>query len=376
MVRAGVTYATVYGAILLGVMINICLEGIDLLLVLQYFKRHAKKDPAVIKGTILVMTILATLQSIFSSVQVYDIFIVKQGDLKRLNQIIYAVPGYWICGYFTAFTAEIFFCHRIWITCRRMHSRIGYLVIPALMLALMQIALFITMSTSNTYSQMAKKTPFLVSTTIVQGSGAALSDIIISATLCWIFHKNRSEIRRTNSMINKLITYAINRAIATGVCTLLTVLLFCFADWTYYFIIFLFASTHLYVISAVSMLTTRDHLRELADPSFHVTNLELQFSTVKSKTEAGVESAIGETASGTGTGTGTGSANEVKSVPHTGCKVDNIDLDSQQTECPGCNDVAIGRIVEREGTKEGGSWYEAMEVMEKGEVRSAYSRYL
>ncbi|KAF9521250.1 hypothetical protein CPB83DRAFT_398891 [Crepidotus variabilis] len=229
MVRAGVTYATVYGAILIGVMINLCLEGICLLLVLQYFRRYAKKDPIIIKGTIAVMIILATLQSMFSSIQVYDIFITKQGDIKRLNQIIYAVPGYWICGYFTAFTAEIFFCHRIWITCRRMHSRVGYLVIPALMLALMQIgaglALFITMSTSHTYSQMAKKTPFLVSTTIVQGSGAALSDIIISATLCWIFHKNRSEIRRTNSMINKLITYAINRAIATGVCTLLTVLL-------------------------------------------------------------------------------------------------------------------------------------------------------
>ncbi|KAF9522480.1 hypothetical protein CPB83DRAFT_840454 [Crepidotus variabilis] len=338
MVRAGVTYATVYGAILIGVMINLCLEGIGLLLVLQYFRRYAKKDPIIIKGTIAVMIILATLQSMFSSIQVYDIFITKQGDIKRLNQIIYAVPGYWICGYFTAFTAEIFFCHRIWIKLELTKS---------VFFRAVDVGFDANRSTSHTYSQMAKKTPFLVSTTIVQGSGAALSDIIISATLCWIFHKNRSEIRRTNSMINKLITYAINRAIATGseirrtnsminklityainraiatgrfiaggsvrLTKMFTIVLFCRLD-----VLFcnLFIRKH-------TSLTTREHLRELGDPSFHVTNLELQFNTVKSKSEGGVDSAIGETTTGTGSGTGSGiglgseNENESKSTPDT-----------------------------------------------------------
>ncbi|KAF9532726.1 hypothetical protein CPB83DRAFT_579373 [Crepidotus variabilis] len=117
--------------------------------------------------------------------------------------------------------------------CRRMHSRVGrWTGTPNP---------YANEPWRHTYSQMAKKTPFLVSTTIVQGSGAALSDKVISARLCWIFHKNKSEITkhflnitsnyRTNSMINDLITYAINRAIATGVwprCMLLTVLLVMF----------------------------------------------------------------------------------------------------------------------------------------------------
>ncbi|KAF9528886.1 hypothetical protein CPB83DRAFT_853375 [Crepidotus variabilis] len=284
MTKPKATFAGIYGAILIGSMVNLALGGVGFLLVLQYFKRHGRQDSLLIRATIATISILAILQSVFSSYQVYDLFVTKQGDAKKLNDIIFAVPAYWICGYLTSFTAELLFCQRIWTMSRRMHSKAGYFIIPAVVFALLQIgaglALVIVMATSGTYSKMSQRTPFLMETTAVQGVSAALSDITISATLCYIFHSHRSQIQRTNSIINKLITYAINRAMATGICTLLTVLLFCFYDRTYYFIIFLFASTHLYVISAVSMLTSGEYLHEDADSTFHVSNLATVTSTL------------------------------------------------------------------------------------------------
>ncbi|KAH9483417.1 hypothetical protein JR316_0002883 [Psilocybe cubensis] len=50
-------------------------------------------------------------------------------------------------------------------------------------------------------------------------------DVLISATLCWMFHAHRSGMKRSNSIINKLIIFAINRAIAMSLCSALTVAL-------------------------------------------------------------------------------------------------------------------------------------------------------
>ncbi|KAF9529830.1 hypothetical protein CPB83DRAFT_851647 [Crepidotus variabilis] len=282
-VKLPVTFAGVYGAIMVATMINLCLYGVGLLMVLQYFRQHSKNDPILPKITIVVLIILATLQTIFASHQVYDTFVTKGGQMVLLDEIMFSVPGAWMCGYLAAFFAEGYFCTRIWIAGERMNSRARYAVIPVTLLAFIHIsaglAQVIVMGTSHTYSKMTMRTNLLLETTAVQGAGAALADIIISATLCYIFHTNRSGLGRTNSMINKLITYAIIRAIATSFSAVMAVILYYFCSGTYYFMIPLFACTHLYLISAVSMLTSREGIREQGDPSFHVSNLEM--STTK-----------------------------------------------------------------------------------------------
>ncbi|KAJ7467549.1 hypothetical protein FB451DRAFT_1177927 [Mycena latifolia] len=60
---------------------------------------------------------------------------------------------------------------------------------------------------------------------------------------CWCFPQVDLNTIRTNTVIDKLIMYAINRGAATSM-------------------IFFFASTQFYVISVTSMLITRDSLRE------------------------------------------------------------------------------------------------------------------
>jgi Family of unknown function (DUF6534) len=54
------------------------------------------------------------------------------------------------------------------------------------------------------------------------GIAAVLSDIIIAVALCVLLGSNRSSFDDTNSMINKLIVFAINRCILTSCVLLLT----------------------------------------------------------------------------------------------------------------------------------------------------------
>lgn len=49
---------------------------------------------------------------------------------------------------------------------------------------------------------------------------AILSDIMIAVTLCLLLASNRSEFQDTNSIINHLIIYAINRCILTSCVSL------------------------------------------------------------------------------------------------------------------------------------------------------------
>lgn len=64
---------------------------------------------------------------------------------------------------------------------------------------------------------------------------AILSDVIITASLCWYLHKSRTEFEKTNSMIDKLLLYTINTGLLTMwvACFLwsaLTTLTRCFAS--------------------------------------------------------------------------------------------------------------------------------------------------
>ncbi|KAF9526362.1 hypothetical protein CPB83DRAFT_896199 [Crepidotus variabilis] len=274
-----VTFAGIYGATLLASMVNLCLYGVGLLMVLQYFGRTAKRDPLLTRVLIVILIVLATLHAVFSCHQVYDLFITKHGNEALLDVIVFSVTGRWLTGYLTAFFAQVFFCCCIWDVGRRMATRARFLVVPAVAFALMSIGAGVgqtsIMITSRFYTKLTMRTGILLKTTAIQGAGAVAADLIISSTLCYIFHSHRSTLKSTNSMINKLITYAINRAIATSVCAVLSVALYFSASGTYYFLLPLLANTNLYLISAVSMLTSREGLREQADPSFHLTNLEL-----------------------------------------------------------------------------------------------------
>ncbi|KIJ29839.1 hypothetical protein M422DRAFT_268713 [Sphaerobolus stellatus SS14] len=130
--------------------------------------------------------------------------------------------------------------------------------------------------TSKTFSNLTLKTGSLIDETIIQGAGSAACDILISISLCWVFDAHRSGNKRTDSLIDRLMFYAINRGIATSVCALLGVFLYNFVSGTYYFLIPLLANTHLYVISTISILNLRGvPVDSQKDQPFHLSDLYL-----------------------------------------------------------------------------------------------------
>ncbi|KAF9539409.1 hypothetical protein CPC08DRAFT_824555 [Agrocybe pediades] len=270
-------FAAVAGAVLLASITSACLYGFTLLLILQYFKSHAKPDPWHLKLTVGILCILVTLITGFLSFQVYDMFVTQHGDVTSLNEIRFYVVGQYTCISLTAFITQIFFASRIWKIGKNFGSPLMYAAIPVGILSSLQmssgLAQVYVLQSARFFSKLAGHTAYLKQTTTIQGLASILCDVLISLAFSTILHSHRSGIKRTDSLVNKLIMYAINRAVATSICAMISTALYYNSAHSDYFLLPTLAITYLYVISTVSVLTSREGLRQEADQTIRLSEL-------------------------------------------------------------------------------------------------------
>ncbi|KAF9547849.1 hypothetical protein CPC08DRAFT_755422 [Agrocybe pediades] len=244
-------FAGMAGAVLVASLTSACLYGFTLLLVLQYFKSHAKRDPWHLKSTMGILCLLATLVTAFLSVQVYDMFITQNGEVTLPNEIKFDVVGQYTCISLTAFITQIFFASRIWKSGRysislppvivtltpnsmvvgtNFGSLLRYTAIPVGILSTLQmssgLAQVYILQKTKFFSKLGEHSAYLKQTTTIQGSASILCDVLISLAFSILLHSHRSGIKRTDSLVNKLILYAINRAVATSLCAMISTALY------------------------------------------------------------------------------------------------------------------------------------------------------
>jgi len=237
------------------------LYGMGLLLVGQYFRSHCQDDSRAIRATVATLGVLASIQFVFLTHQIYFDYIRLFGDTSDLDWIVFSAPAQLLAIFLTAFVAQIFFASRIWILTR--HS-ICYTT-PIIMLAFLQIGAGITQTILVFQVKRYSLLDSTVRVSSTQSGATAACDIVITAVLCYILHGARSGIKRTDSIINQMIAFAINRGAATSLCALLNLIFFVGKPHTFIFMIFLEPSCQLYLISVISMLTNRQHLRAQLD---------------------------------------------------------------------------------------------------------------
>jgi len=177
--------------------------------------------------------------------------------------------------YLTAFTAQMFFASRIWIFAKE-GRKLQYTA-PVLLLSCVQIVFGITQTVLVVRTAKYSLLESTARITSTQAGSTAACDVVITITLCWLLNTSRSGIKRTDGIVNMLILYAINRGAATSLAAVMNLILFIGIPDTFIFMIFLLPSSQLYVLSVVSMLTTRGTLREkLTGGSTDRTNFPLE----------------------------------------------------------------------------------------------------
>ncbi|PIL34992.1 hypothetical protein GSI_02779 [Ganoderma sinense ZZ0214-1] len=111
---------------------------------------------------------------------------------------------------------QCFFAYRIWALSKRNVTLVTSVVILALCSFGPGMAISVDMYTDDDIFSLGT-----LKTRILAGFANGLSavcDILITASLCYYLHSKRTGFRRTDSMIDRLIVYAVNRGALTAIC--------------------------------------------------------------------------------------------------------------------------------------------------------------
>ncbi|KAJ3526363.1 hypothetical protein NMY22_g10198 [Coprinellus aureogranulatus] len=100
---------------------------------------------------------------------------------------------------------------------------------------------------------------------------AAAGDVLIAACLCVMLHRSRTGFTRSDTMINKLIMFAVNTGVLTSVCAICSLIAITVAGDTFIYIAFFFCIGRLYTNSLLATLNARKMIRGAADP-IHTTS--------------------------------------------------------------------------------------------------------
>lgn len=267
-------------------ILNTILYGIGLLLVGQYFQVHSHNDTTSTKAVVAILGVLSTIQIAFLSHQVYVDYVNLFGEKSDLDKIVFSAPVQLLAIFLVAFVAQIFFASRIWMITKRSF----WYTVPVVVLSFTQLGAGVAQTFLVFEYRQYSKLRYTARVSSTQSGATAACDVVITAILCWVLHDARSSVRKsfdgrvpplrahaksfkTETTINRLILYAIERGVATSACALLNLVFFVGKPGTFIFMIFLEPSCPLYLISVVSMLANRSTLRaQLTDDEVYLTD--------------------------------------------------------------------------------------------------------
>ncbi|KAJ7087687.1 hypothetical protein B0H15DRAFT_300720 [Mycena belliarum] len=237
--------------------LDTALWGIAMALVLQYF-RNFPRDPFSMRIVVGILGIVTTIHTIFSAILNYRIFVTNYGNLPA-EDVISFEANVMLCSVFVvAFTAQMFYATRIWILTKKSWRYVTPVVLMALLQFSSGIAQTISVAKVHLFSKLQENTR---ATSSLQSASALACDLMITGILFSVLRRAHTGAERTDSALDKMMIYALNRGAMTSLFALLQLIFFVAMPETFVFMMFILPSCHLYVISVCSMLISRESIR-------------------------------------------------------------------------------------------------------------------
>ncbi|KAG2131944.1 hypothetical protein BD769DRAFT_595472 [Suillus cothurnatus] len=248
-----------FGAGFIGGMVAAILYGITTLQTYLYYVYYPR-DTNGLKVLVGSIWVLDTLHVSLMCHALYYYLVTSFGDVDNLATGVWSLfisLGLNLC---MAVLVQTYFAFRI---CHLTRSNIRWWLTSFLMLIVVAHFAFgletvILMFIKKQFSALSDitlyaATPFAIA--------AVLSDVFIAASLCILLHGNRSPVIETNTLVNTLIIYAINRCLLTSLVAVAEVIAFAIIPDSLWFIAIDFVIGKLYANSLLASLNSRSALR-------------------------------------------------------------------------------------------------------------------
>ncbi|KAF9043365.1 hypothetical protein BJ165DRAFT_239141 [Panaeolus papilionaceus] len=235
-----------YGLWLVSLFLETILYGCALLQAWLYFHWY-QNDPRLIRGMVILLVVLETLQIAFIFASTYMCLITHFGDFEYLQKINWAEAAQFPT-YLSTFVVQVYFASCIY----RLKKEAKVLPILIVILAVTQIgagiAQDVKVASLQSFAQLGKTAP----TYELQSAATLACDLLITASLLYRLNSSKTGIKSTNSMLDRLMINAINRGGLTAFAAAWNLIFFIALPDAFWFIVGLFVSSKLYMNSALA----------------------------------------------------------------------------------------------------------------------------
>ncbi|RPD65457.1 hypothetical protein L227DRAFT_212549 [Lentinus tigrinus ALCF2SS1-6] len=245
------------GAAYIGNILAACLYGLTTLQTFIYYNR-SPKDSAVLKTLVAMLWFLDTLHLALISHTVYEYTVTDFGNFIALLEPTWSVLAQVIVTGVSDGIVRGIFCYRIWMLSNQHIPTLAGLASAALLAFGCSLAFPIVGFRSTTFVDLQK-----ISWILYLGlSTVLLSDILISAALCVLLAKRRSNFTRADGVVRNLIMYSVNTCLLTTACSLAALIAYAASPHTFIYISFYFLLPKLFLNSLLATLNARRSLRD------------------------------------------------------------------------------------------------------------------
>ncbi|KAF7354619.1 hypothetical protein MSAN_01375300 [Mycena sanguinolenta] len=251
-----------YGVWLVSLVLETMLYGMGILQTWSYFAA-LPTDIASVKGTVLVVLTLETVQVVFFFRSSYFRFVERFGQIQL--DLIWADSLQLLAAYVSGFIVQIYFVsriHKLTKGRRTKFSLSAFGIYLILLLAVVQIVAGIVQTVWSYKLRSFLKLGETKPITTLQAASSLVCDLLITLYLCLFLKSQKGDMVKTNSMMDMLIHDAITRGVLTSVSSGVNMILFLALPNTFWFFLGLAPNSKFYMNSMLATLNSRQHIRD------------------------------------------------------------------------------------------------------------------
>ncbi|KAH9036629.1 hypothetical protein EDB85DRAFT_2273658 [Lactarius pseudohatsudake] len=259
------------GAFFIGTILSSTIYGITWLQVYSYYNNHSSRDRWPLKSFVAFLMLVDSANVAFIIQTNYHLNVTNFGDYQSLP----FVPWITLSSYILEVSVELFYAYRIY----RLSKGSPYLpaAISVVSLTSFAIGIFYCAKVLEHIHDLGNRFQGLSMATF---GCKVLCDVLITFGMVHALLSNRSQVRRTNNVLNLLAIYTINCGALNLVFAISCVALLAKYRTVGLYVPSFFITMRLYFCGFMSILNSRDNLREKLDgPGGVVT-----FSQLKART--------------------------------------------------------------------------------------------
>ncbi|KAF8689336.1 hypothetical protein AX14_003356 [Amanita brunnescens Koide BX004] len=268
--RLGVTFV---GNVIAG-----CLYGVASIQAYIYFKGQPN-DTVLFRLLLFLVWLADSIQLAFGSHALYYYMVTNYDNPLALLYPNWSILAQIFATCISGIIVRGIFTRRVWLVTGRNYILVGIIALAVLSTFVCGFAFGIRGFSIGTFLSLPRVSGFLYA----GFASAVAADVLIAISLCVSLSRRRTGFRRTDTLLNVLILYAINSSILTSLCSIACLVTYAFWPTEFTFIAIFFLQSKLYTISLFASLNHREQLRErgiaskdipLSLPKFNSTSRE------------------------------------------------------------------------------------------------------